>query len=40
MTTTQRDAIASPASGLEVFNTTTGKMNFFDGDAWKVITSS
>ena len=40
MTTTQRDAIATPAAGLEIFNTTTGKMNFFDGDAWKVITSS
>ena len=40
MTTTQRDAIATPAAGLEIFNTSTAKMNFYDGDVWKVITSS
>ena len=40
MTTAQRDAIATPADGLEIFNTSTAKMNFYDGDVWKVITSS
>jgi hypothetical protein len=34
MTTTQRDAIASPATGLQVFNTTTGKKNVYNGSAW------
>lgn len=40
MTTIQRDAISSPASGLMVFNTTTSKMNFYNGSAWEVITSA
>ena len=34
MTTTERDAISSPATGLMVFNTTTGKFNFYSGTAW------
>ena len=34
MTTTQRDAVASPAEGLTVFNTTTDKLNVFAGGAW------
>lgn len=35
MTSTQRDAIASPATGLEVFNSTLGNTNFYGGSAWK-----
>lgn len=31
LTTAQRDAIASPVSGLMVFNTTTNKVNIFVG---------
>jgi len=31
MTTTQRDAIASPAVGLVIFNTTTNCLNFYGG---------
>ena len=34
LTTTQRDAIASPVSGLMVFNTTTNKVNIFVGAGW------
>jgi len=34
MTTTQRDAIASPATGLMIFNTTTGKHQGYDGTVW------
>jgi hypothetical protein len=35
MTTTQRDAISSPATGLEIFNTTLGKHQGWDGSAWQ-----
>jgi len=35
MTSTQRDAIASPANGLEIYNTTTNKKNFFNGTSWR-----
>jgi hypothetical protein len=34
MTTTQRDAIAAPAAGLVIFNTTTNCLNFFMGSGW------
>jgi hypothetical protein len=34
MTTTQRDAISSPATGLVVYNTTTAKLNQYNGSAW------
>jgi|GEM_PF-1332964 len=40
MTTTQRDAISSPAEGLEIYNLTTHKKNFYNGTAWEVITSA
>lgn len=40
MTSTQRNAISSPSTGLIVYNTTTDKINFYDGDAWRVVTSS
>lgn len=39
MTTTQRDAITSPATGLSVYNSTTNKLNFFNGTAWEAVTS-
>lgn len=35
MTTTQRDAIASPAVGDCVYNTTIGTLNVFNGTVWK-----
>ena len=34
MTTIQRDAIASPAAGLEIYNTTTNTKNYFNGTTW------
>ena len=38
MTTTQRNAIASPAAGLMIYNTTTAKLNVYT-TAWEEITS-
>lgn len=40
MTTTQRNAISSPATGLIVFNTTTKKINVYNGSAWEAVTSA
>lgn len=40
MTTTQRDAITSVPTGLNIYNTTTNKMNFYNGSAWEVVTSA
>lgn len=34
MTTTQRNAISSPAAGLQVFNTSTGQMEYYNGSSW------
>ena len=35
MTTTQRDAITTPAAGLMVYNTTTNKAQCYNGTAWQ-----
>jgi len=37
MTTAQRDAIASPAAGLMIFNTTTNRVNVYTGTAWDAL---
>ncbi|MGZ3770056.1 MAG: hypothetical protein ACXVCP_00410 [Bdellovibrio sp.] len=37
MTTAQRDAIATPATGLQIYNTTTNKVDFYNGASWKEI---
>lgn len=34
MTTTQRDAIVTPITGLEIYNTTTGAKNIYNGSSW------
>jgi len=34
MTTIERDAIVSPATGLEIYNTTTNTKNVFNGTSW------
>jgi hypothetical protein len=39
MTTTQKNAIASPAAGLMVFDTTLSKLCVYSGTAWETITS-
>lgn len=38
MTTTQRNAISSPAEGLVIYNTTTQKLNLYT-TAWETVTS-
>jgi hypothetical protein len=40
MTTTQRDAIASPAEGLMLYNLTSHAMEFYNGSVWKTITTN
>lgn len=35
MTTTQRDAISSPATGLEIYNTTTNRKEVYNGTFWQ-----
>lgn len=37
MTETQRDAIASPALGACVTNSTSSSLNYYDGDSWEEI---
>lgn len=40
MTTTQRDAISTPAPGLVIYNTTTGKLNVRGASAWEAVSST
>ncbi len=40
MTGTQRDAIGTPAAGLIVYNTTSNKLNFYNGSAWRAVDDS
>ncbi len=35
MTTTQRNSISTPATGLQVYNTTTNTVNYYDGSTWR-----
>ncbi|MFP4024094.1 MAG: beta strand repeat-containing protein [Thiohalospira sp.] len=39
MTEVQRDAIATPATGLIIYNTSTDKLNIYDGTTWRVLFS-
>lgn len=39
MTTAQRDAIVTPATGLLIWNTTTNSLNYYDG-SWQVVGNS
>jgi len=34
MTTAQRDGIVTPAVGLQIYNTSTDQINFYDGASW------
>lgn len=40
MDSTARDAISSPATGLIIYNTSTNKINFYNGSAWEAVTSA
>lgn len=40
LTTTQRNAISSPATGLLIYNSTTNNLNYYTGSAWTVIDTS
>lgn len=40
MTTTQKNAITSPASGLVVYDTTLGKLCVYGASSWETITST
>jgi hypothetical protein len=40
MTTTQKNAISSPATGLVVYDTTLNKLCVYTGSAWETITSA
>jgi hypothetical protein len=40
MTTTQKNAISTPAAGLLVFDTTLGKICVYTGSAWQTVTSA
>lgn len=37
MTTTQRDAIAAPYSGLFIYNNSTNALNFHNGTSWQAV---
>lgn len=39
MTTTQKNAIASPTAGMVVYDTTLNKLSVYTGAAWEVVTS-
>jgi hypothetical protein len=40
MTTTQRDAIATPATGLAIYNTTTNTEDYYNGTTWVSLQTS
>lgn len=40
MTTAQRNAIATPATSLWIYNTTTSLFNYYDGSTWQVVDTS
>jgi hypothetical protein len=40
MSQPQRDAIASPAAGLTIYNTTTSKLNTWNGTSWDAALSA
>ena len=40
LTTAERDAISSPVAGQTVHITDSNDLSFYDGSAWKILTSS
>jgi hypothetical protein len=39
-TTTERDALTDLAAGQTIYNSTTNKLNFYNGSAWEAVTSA
>ncbi len=39
-TTTERDALTTMISGSTVYNSTTNKINFYNGSGWEAVTSA
>ena len=39
-TSTERDALKNPKEAMIIYNTTTDKINFYDGSTWRVVTST
>lgn len=39
MTQAQRDAIATPATGLQIYNTDSNKLNYYNGTSWSEVGS-
>lgn len=37
MDTTARDGITTPATGLLIFNTSTNKLNYYNGTSWQIV---
>lgn len=37
LTTAQRDAIVAPAAGLQIYNTTTQEINYYNGVSWQAL---
>ena len=40
LTEAERQALPDPATGLLIFNTTTGELNFYNGSSWRRIPSN
>jgi len=40
MTTTQKNAVASPTAGMVVYDSTLNKLAVYTGAAWEAITSA
>lgn len=40
MTSTQRDAISSPATGLIIYNTTANQLQYYNGTSWGAVAGS
>jgi len=40
MTTTQRDLISTPLTGLQIYNSTTNKINVYTGSGWTELSSA
>lgn len=34
------DDVVKPVAGMLIFNTTTGKLNFYNGEDWEIVTSA